>query len=382
MLFSSTAFAQIPIYINDAESEMDQNIQVLDANDSGGDIAVQFGTTLNEKLLWDADGGDGTGIFQLTDDTYIEGKLGINIAIPLSFLHLYEDTTSVDATAGMTIENDGTGDSILQFLLSGAQRWVVGIDNSDSDKFKIASSTDLNTDTHFEIDTSGTTTFYGNIAARTNGATGTLRLLELAANGSNYAGFKAPDSLASDLTWTLPSSDGSNGQQLTTNGAGTLSWSDGKAKKLILQAKTGLHQADGGSNNCDSWTYYDYTDLEQYNSVSANLDNQGIDIIYHGILPPDFNSWDTSAMLITYKTSSASTATSAMNCTVYDTLNTSAHSTGNLASTSVTNATITATNLTDGAETWNAGSDFIVICKASTDTGASTSIGKIVLSYN
>ncbi|MBI2644291.1 MAG: hypothetical protein HYW95_02140 [Candidatus Wildermuthbacteria bacterium] len=56
------------------------------------------------------------------------------------------------------------------------------------------------------------------------GNTGEVRLLELAANGTNYIGFKAPDSIASNVIWTLPSADGTSNQVLTTNGSGTLSW--------------------------------------------------------------------------------------------------------------------------------------------------------------
>lgn len=85
----------------------------------------------------------------------VSGTTGIGTSAPASILHIYEDSTSADATAGLTIENDGTGDAIVQYLLTGGQRWVTGIDNSDSDKFKIASSADLDSDAHLVIDTSG-----------------------------------------------------------------------------------------------------------------------------------------------------------------------------------------------------------------------------------
>jgi len=52
-----------------------------------------------------------------------------------------------------------------------------------------------------------------------------LRFNELTANGSNYIGLKAPASLSADLTFTLPSTDGTNGQFLKTDGAGNLSFS-------------------------------------------------------------------------------------------------------------------------------------------------------------
>jgi hypothetical protein len=56
------------------------------------------------------------------------------------------------------------------------------------------------------------------------GQTGELHFDELAANGTNYLGFKAPDALAANKIWTLPSADGTNGQILKTDGAGNLDW--------------------------------------------------------------------------------------------------------------------------------------------------------------
>ncbi|MCX6105853.1 MAG: hypothetical protein NTY08_08500, partial [Proteobacteria bacterium] len=41
---------------------------------------------------------------------------------------------------------------------------------------------------------------------------------------TNSVALKAPDTLASSLTWELPSTNGSSGQVLSTNGSGTLSW--------------------------------------------------------------------------------------------------------------------------------------------------------------
>lgn len=49
--------------------------------------------------------------------------------------------------------------------------------------------------------------------------------LQLAdADSSNYVGFKAPATITANKIWTLPSVDGTNGQVLSTNGSGTLSW--------------------------------------------------------------------------------------------------------------------------------------------------------------
>jgi len=53
-----------------------------------------------------------------------------------------------------------------------------------------------------------------------------LRFFEAPANGNNYVSFQAPSSLSTNTAWTLPSSDGTDGQVLSTNGSGQLSWVD------------------------------------------------------------------------------------------------------------------------------------------------------------
>lgn len=53
-----------------------------------------------------------------------------------------------------------------------------------------------------------------------------IRLPEDTDNGSNYVGLKASDSIASNITFTLPSADGTDGQALKTDGSGNLSFGD------------------------------------------------------------------------------------------------------------------------------------------------------------
>ena len=43
---------------------------------------------------------------------------------------------------------------------------------------------------------------------------------------TNYVALKAPTTVSADVTWTLPSADGSNNQVLVTNGSGILSWTN------------------------------------------------------------------------------------------------------------------------------------------------------------
>ncbi|NBR22482.1 MAG: hypothetical protein EBU08_01555 [Micrococcales bacterium] len=58
------------------------------------------------------------------------------------------------------------------------------------------------------------------------GQTGEVRFKELAANGGNYTALKAADSIAANLSITLPNAAGSNGNVLQTNGSGVTSFVD------------------------------------------------------------------------------------------------------------------------------------------------------------
>lgn len=58
------------------------------------------------------------------------------------------------------------------------------------------------------------------------------------ADSSNWVAFQAPATISSNVTWTLPSTDGTSGQFLSTNGTGTLSWataSGGGGSSTILE---------------------------------------------------------------------------------------------------------------------------------------------------
>lgn len=45
-------------------------------------------------------------------------------------------------------------------------------------------------------------------------------------DSSNWVALQAPATIASNVTWTLPNADGTNGQVLSTSGAGVLSWAN------------------------------------------------------------------------------------------------------------------------------------------------------------
>ena len=66
----------------------------------------------------------------------------------------------------------------------------------------------------------------GNVEIRGNSSqAGALKIYEDSDNGTNYIAIQAPPSVASNVTFTLPTADGSAGQAIVTDGAGNLSFS-------------------------------------------------------------------------------------------------------------------------------------------------------------
>lgn len=94
-------------------------------------------------------------------------------------------------------------------------------------------------DRDITIDPSGTGIFRISSDAQIQDQ-GDLRFAD--ADSSNYVGFQAPSTVASNITWTLPSADGTSNQVLATDGSGTLSW-----------ATPGITITD---NTSDSATHY------------------------------------------------------------------------------------------------------------------------------
>ena len=85
-------------------------------------------------------------------------------------------------------------------------------------------------------------------------------------NDSNYIALKSPSNLSTNYTYTLPSSDGTNGQALITNGSGTLSFT------TVSQIHNDLQSIQGGGNS----NYYhsnqpiNTTDSVQFAGLNIN----------------------------------------------------------------------------------------------------------------
>jgi hypothetical protein len=61
------------------------------------------------------------------------------------------------------------------------------------------------------------------------------------ADSSNWVAFQAPATVSSNITWTLPATDGTAGQFLSTNASGTLGWASGSLSLSDQTASASTH---------------------------------------------------------------------------------------------------------------------------------------------
>jgi hypothetical protein len=107
------------------------------------------------------------------------------------------------------------------------------------------------------------------------GNTSELRFYELAANGTTYVGFKAGDNIPNSVIWTLPTTDGTSGQVLSTNASSTLAWSSRvnyiAGTSAPASPVAGDHWYD--TNNAILFVYINDGDTSQWVETSGGATN-------------------------------------------------------------------------------------------------------------
>jgi hypothetical protein len=145
-----------------------------------------------------------------------------------------------------------------------------------------------------------------------------LRLPEDTDNGTNYVAIKAPDSIASNLTLTLPSADGTNGQALVTNGTGTLSFTT-LSTTLTYSSGTAV-----GDNSTTAFT------------ISSGRSVQDVLVFVNGFMLTPTTDYTISGTTLTFVTAPATSAEITYRYLPLGGAYTSADFTGNGSATTIT----------------------------------------------
>lgn len=108
-------------------------------SDATGSSLIEFANSAGVKSIIGYDAGvDGYKIGTASATNLVvkqSGNVGIGTTSPENRLHLL--TTTTDETQQLLIQNGSSGDAAIKFNISG-DTYSLGIDNSDSDKFKLS----------------------------------------------------------------------------------------------------------------------------------------------------------------------------------------------------------------------------------------------------
>jgi hypothetical protein len=146
---SYTQITRMGLFLNVATSKFEPLDSTWDNLHSGGmfisdDNKIYFRDETNKDIYINSPADNQLAL-------YASSGVGVNVT-PTEMLHV------VDATAegGVLIDNTATdGNPILAFGLSGTKTFTMGIDDGDSDKFKIFSGAAIDGTSEFVIDSAG-----------------------------------------------------------------------------------------------------------------------------------------------------------------------------------------------------------------------------------
>ena len=128
-------------------------------------VDIVFGTNSAERMRIDSGGNVGIGTtnpgadLDVAGDAIVDDSLSVGRGSLIAGIALVVQATDTATSDILRIIQGSTGDCTLSFVLSGGDDYMMGIDNSDGDKFKIAQSiSNLGTNTRLSIDNTGAVT--------------------------------------------------------------------------------------------------------------------------------------------------------------------------------------------------------------------------------
>ena len=107
-------------------------------------------------------------------------------------------------------------------------------------------------------------------------AGGAIKFNEGTNNGSNFIALKAPNSVGTSVTFTLPSSDGSDGHVLVTDGSGNLSFSAPASSSFTLAADSGSSDTFNTGETLTIAGDTGITTTVSNNQISIDLDDTSV----------------------------------------------------------------------------------------------------------
>lgn len=210
----------------------------------GATTNTNLGTALEEAITGSADVTFASGTVTLTLTDTNATQAARNLRLNLTGTSGGAQNLIVPAIEKLYLVNNGCADTITIKNSTGSGVAVP----AGKSMFVFNNGTDvLNAISYITALATATATITGGTitgitqldVAGTSSAGATVRLYEDTDNGTNFVGLKAADSIASNVTFTLPAADGTSGQAVVTNGSGTLSFatagiSTGKAIAMAL----------------------------------------------------------------------------------------------------------------------------------------------------
>ena len=234
--------------------------------DSG--LIIERGSSQNVGLIWD-ESADAFVVVTTSDDATTVGDVTIVDYANLRVGHATFDDgftldgTLITATATEINYLDGVTSAIQTQIDNISSSFTLSADSGTNDTFTtgqtltVTGGTGIDTtvsDNQISIAVDSTiATLAGSTFTGTVDLSARNRLRFSDTDNSNYVEFRAPGTITNNVTWTLPSADGTSGQSMVTDGAGNLSWATatgGGGGASGFQASTiNTHPAAGGDED-------------------------------------------------------------------------------------------------------------------------------------
>jgi hypothetical protein len=219
-------------YLDVNNLSVEDSLILLSKNNSGGSdldagIMVERGSAGNNAAFYWNEGDDKFKAVTTTStgtDTAITDSATATIVANVEGNLTGNVTGDVSGSSGSTTGNAATATALQ------TARSIAGQSFDGTGNITIA-STDLSNTSAITLNTATQTLTNKTLTSpQINTQIDLLAQAQIRfqdAAGGQYVGFKAPATVASNIMWTLPDEDGTSGQVLSTDGAGTFSWADG-----------------------------------------------------------------------------------------------------------------------------------------------------------